>query len=84
MGEGTEFLENAAAVADEEYGEFGERQAKKNKPQFNVKAGGKFVGSGWLGEGKFGKYISLSFREGVATGMKVFLSPRRGFEGILG
>ena len=54
------------------------------KPQFNLKANKRFVGSGWMGESKFGKYISFKLRETLEAGTKVYLSPRKGSEGILG
>lgn len=56
----------------------------QKKPQFNLKANKRFVGSGWMGDGKFGKYISFKLRETLEAGTKVYLSPRKGSEGILG
>ncbi|GEM_PF-2667286 len=57
---------------------------ERKKPQLNLKANKRFVGSGWLSDGKFGKYISFTAREPIEAGTKVYLSPRKGFEGILG
>ena len=54
------------------------------KPQLNVKFNGNFVGRGWLQEGKFGKYVSLSLNQDVPAGSKVFISPNRQNEGLLG
>jgi hypothetical protein len=50
-----------------------------NKPQFSVKAKGMegYVGSGWINEGKYGKYISVKLRENLAPGTTIYLSPTR-------
>ena len=50
-----------------------------NKPQFSVKAKGVegYVGSGWINEGKYGKYISVKLRENLAPGTTIYLSPTK-------
>jgi len=50
-----------------------------NKPQFSVKAKGMegYVGSGWINEGKYGKYISVKLRENLAPGTTIYLSPTK-------
>lgn len=50
-----------------------------NKPHFSVKAKGSegFVGSAWLNEGKYGKYISVRLRDAVAPGTTLYLSPTK-------
>ena len=50
-----------------------------SKPQFSVKAKGVegFVGSAWLNEGKFGKYISVKLRSALGEGSTIYLSPTR-------
>jgi len=61
-----------------------QKKEKDNEPDFNVKANGEFVGSGWLNEGKYGPYVTVIVNESLAGGTRLFLSPRRGKEGILG
>jgi len=50
-----------------------------NKPQFSVKAKGMegYVGSGWINEGKYGKYISVKLRENLTPGTTIYLSPTK-------
>ena len=50
-----------------------------NKPQFSVKAKGMegYVGSGWINEGKYGKYISVKLRESLTPGTTIYLSPTK-------
>jgi len=50
-----------------------------NKPQFSVKAKGVegYVGSGWINEGKYGKYISVKLRENLTPGTTIYLSPTK-------
>lgn len=90
MGDATQYFTQTVDKYPEEYSteEGGALSAnasgQQNKPHFNLKTREKFVGSGWLSEGKFGKYIKLSVRETINAGEKVYLSPKKGFEGILG
>lgn len=68
--------------ATEQYAQTDAGESKR--PQFNLKANKRFVGSGWMGDGKFGKYISFKLSETLEAGTKVYLSPRKGQEGLLG
>ena len=61
-----------------------QKKDKDNEPDFNVKANGEFVGSGWLNEGKYGPYVTIIVNEDVAQGERLFVTPRRGKEGVLG
>ena len=49
------------------------------KPDFSVKAKGKegYAGSGWLNEGKFGKYINVKIREGLPAGTTLYITPTK-------
>jgi len=81
INQASEFTQEVSQSTETEAGQY---DGDHRKPQFNAKSNGKYVGSAWLSDGKYGKYISLSLREGVQGGNKVFLSPRKGSEGILG
>ena len=58
---------------------FPQSEPAGNRPQFSVKAKGMegYVGSGWINEGKYGKYISVKLRENLAPGTTIYLSPTR-------
>ena len=57
-----------------------------NPPQFSVKAKDHegFVGSAWLNDGKYGKYISVKLREDAPKGTTLYLSPTKANPGLLG
>jgi len=55
-------------------------------PVFTVKARGVpgYVGSAWLNEGKFGKYISVKMNVHLDAGATLYLSPTRKAGKLLG
>lgn len=57
---------------------------KDTTPDLNVKAGDQYVGSAWVNVNKYGKYVNVILNEDVPKGTKLFLSPRKGREGVLG
>jgi uncharacterized protein (DUF736 family) len=63
----------AAVAAD------ADARAQSSRPQFSVKARGVdgYVGSAWLNEGKFGKYISVRLRAPLAEGATLYLAPTK-------
>ena len=52
---------------------------KSSKPQFCVKAKGVegYVGSAWLNEGKYGKYISIKLHSAVGPSATLYVSPTK-------
>ena len=52
---------------------------KSSKPQFSVKAKGVegYVGSAWLNEGKYGKYISIKLHSAVGPSATLYVSPTK-------
>ncbi|MCX6768051.1 MAG: hypothetical protein NTY90_04985 [Candidatus Micrarchaeota archaeon] len=62
------------------------QEAKSSQPHFTVKARDKegFVGSAWLNEGQYGKYISVKLREDMVKGATLYLSPTKANAGLLG
>lgn len=56
-----------------------------NKPQFTVKSKESgYVGSGWMQEGKYGRYLSVAINQDVPKGAKLFISPNKANTGLLG
>ncbi len=57
-----------------------------SKPQFAVRARGVdgFVGSGWMQEGRFGRYISVRLGQPLGKDAVLYLHPRRDSPGVLG
>ena len=53
--------------------------ADERRPQFTMRAKGVegYVGSAWLNEGKFGKYISVRLRGQVGPSATIYISPTR-------
>ncbi len=62
----------------------GEEEKEKHKPHFSVKMNGNFVGSAWMGSGKYGKYVSVAINHDVPGGSKVYIYPTRENPDILG
>jgi len=73
-----------AGLEGKKAAETGERPA--NPPQFSVKAKNHegFVGSAWLNDGKYGKYISVKLREDAPKGTTLYLAPTKANAGLLG
>lgn len=80
----SEAMERSLMEFETKQGEEQENIGKGNRSQFNVKMNGNFVGRGWLQEGKYGKYVSLSVNQDVPAGSKVYISPNKYNEGLLG
>ncbi len=59
-------------------------EREKHKPHFSVKMNGNYVGSGWMADGKYGKYVSLAINHDVPQGSKVYLYPSKANPAILG
>lgn len=59
---------------------------ESKSPQFSAKAKGieGYVGSGWINEGKFGKYINVKLRVALPAGSTIYLSPTKRVGKILG
>ncbi len=57
-----------------------------NQPHFTVKAKNRegFVGSAWMNQGKYGKYIALRLREDVAKGTTLYVTPTKANAALLG
>ncbi len=51
---------------------------KPEGQKLNVKNGRDFVGSAFIGENTYGKYVSVKFFKDIPKGSVVFLSPRKG------
>jgi hypothetical protein len=51
---------------------------KTEGQRLNVKSGSDFVGSAFIGENTYGKYVSVKFFQHIPKGSVVFLSPRKG------
>jgi len=77
-------LELGASRSSKGAGEPEQRQ--QTSPQFSVKAKDRegFVGSAWLNQGRFGKYISVRLREDAPKGTTLYLAPTKANAGILG
>jgi uncharacterized protein (DUF736 family) len=56
----------------------------QRRPQFFIKQNGEVIGAAWLKESQSGKYLSVAVNKDIHAGSKVFLSPRKGFEGVFG
>ncbi len=56
----------------------------KKKPQFAVKMNGNYVGSAWMADGKFGRYVSVVVNHEVPSGSRVNIYPTRENPDILG
>lgn len=56
----------------------------KHKPHFSVKMNSNFVGSAWLQDGKFGKYVSVAINHDVPKGSRIYINPTRENATILG
>ncbi len=56
----------------------------KHKPHFSVKMNGNYVGSAWMAEGKFGKYVSLAINQDLPKGSRAYLYPSKENPNILG
>lgn len=50
---------------------------KTDGKKLNVKKDGSFVGSAFIGENTYGKYVSVKFFQDIPKGSVVFLSPRK-------
>ncbi len=57
---------------------------EKKKPQFAVKMNGNYVGSAWMANGKFGRYVSVVINNEVPSGSRVNIYPTRENADILG
>ncbi len=53
-------------------------ELKTDVRKLNVKKDKSFVGSAFIGENSYGKYVSVKFFEDIPKGSVVFLSPRKG------
>ena len=59
------------------------KKDEKKDPQLSVKIkGGSYIGSGWMNEGQYGKYVSIKIDVPIAKGSTLYLAPRKGHEGI--
>ena len=70
-------LQSFATVDEEEHRE-------KHKPHFSVKMNGNYVGSAWMGNGKYGKYVSVAINQDVPKGGRVYIYPTKENAAILG
>ncbi|MFH0712940.1 MAG: hypothetical protein V1722_05890 [Candidatus Micrarchaeota archaeon] len=61
-----------------------EKGGNKHKPHFSVKMNRNFVGSAWLQDGKFGKYVSVAINHDVPKGSRIYINPTRENAMILG
>ncbi len=59
------------------------QDTSNRRPDFNIKAGGDFVGSAWLNDGQFGPYIACVLKETAQSQDRLYLYPRKGKENIL-
>ncbi len=59
---------------------------EKSKPQFSVKmkGGAGFVGSGWLNESQYGKYVSVKINSDIPAGSTIYVSPNKANPAVLG
>ncbi|MFH1722275.1 MAG: hypothetical protein ABH950_06705 [Candidatus Altiarchaeota archaeon] len=73
----------ANALKEEMKEEADEKQNADKRPDFNVKAGGNFVGSAWLNQGTFGPYISVVLKDTAKNAERLYVYPRKGKEGML-
>ena len=62
----------------------GEEHRQKHKPHFSVKMNGNYVGSAWMGNGKYGKYVSVAINQDVPKGGRVYIYPTKENAAILG
>lgn len=62
----------------------GDEHREKHRPHFSVKMNGNYVGSAWLSEGKFGKYVSVAVNHDVPKGGRINVYPTRENAAILG
>ncbi len=55
------------------------------KPQFTVKSKeGGYVGSAWMRDGQYGRYLAVTMSQDVPKGTRLYVSPTRAAAGILG
>ena len=56
-----------------------------SKPQFTVKSKeAGYVGSGWMQDGKYGRYLSVAISQDVPKGARLYISPNKANAGLLG
>ncbi|MEK6924348.1 MAG: hypothetical protein AABW54_03865 [Candidatus Micrarchaeota archaeon] len=75
--EGKEGIEAVGGETSRQLG-LEETPQKGTKPSFTVKEkNGGYVGSGWVNDGKFGKYLSLAINQPVAKGATLYVYNRK-------
>ncbi len=62
-----------------------DKPAGRAKPQFTVKSKeGGYVGSGWMRDGQYGRYLALTTSQDIPKGCRLYVSPTRAAAGVLG